>query len=111
MSDIVERLRAAAPHMVGSCEMIVLAADTITTLRAENERLTAEKAANVDAVVEHVAKLFEEQDQKIAKAIELHQAELTRLRNEVLEEAANAAFDACACNGAAAAIRALKGGT
>ena len=35
-------------------------------------------------------------------------AALDLIRNEVLEEAANAAFDACACNGAAAAIRALK---
>ena len=35
-----------------------------------------------DAAVEHVAKLFEEQDQKIAKAAELHQAEITTLRAE-----------------------------
>lgn len=35
--------------------------------------------------------------------------EAVRMCDLALEEAAKAAFEACACNGAAAAIRALKG--
>jgi hypothetical protein len=51
MSDIVQRLQIAAPYVVGSCEMIVEAADTITTLRADNERLRASERSAWNAAV------------------------------------------------------------
>jgi len=65
--------------------------------------MTADRRA---ALVEKTARLFAKNDEC---PWEYFTGAATAALDLALEEAAKAAFEACACNGAAAAIRALKG--
>lgn len=78
MSDIVERLRFRAEEnyeMLGNIhEPLLEAADEITRLRAENERLTAERDRQYDQNAEQVIRIagLDAENEKLRAA--LHEA-------------------------------------